>query len=165
MLSRALQQGLTRRSSSSTFRCCDLLRANEHPRFKRSISPAHERESRSNSSTGPERVPKRVPKNASGSHNTVQPLTSAGDSKSIKQSTLNSLPSWMRPHLEVVGTAIRTFPAKAQSVSRTGCLITLWELTLSLVRNLGFGDLPRHLSVSAMSCAASIEYCEAVVVT
>ena len=54
---------------------------------------------------------------------------------------------WMKPHLDVVGTANRKFPlessATAAKMSRTACLITLWEVTLSLLKNLGFGENKR----------------------
>lgn len=53
----------------------------------------------------------------------------------------------MKPQLEVVGSALKQahsgLNSKVLSASRTMRLYTLWGLTISLVRNLGFGELFR----------------------
>lgn len=138
MLSRALRLGLTKRSSPIILCNRVLLQEDGGHRTGRIILVEHTRETRSRSLNEKEGLPKDA-----GSDNRGPRAPTAQNSDSGHYKKLEILPSWMRPHLEVIGTALRTIPAevsaKAGSVSRTGCLITLWELTLALVRNLGFG--------------------------
>lgn len=133
MLARALQQSFRRRAgpSLSHFRHRKLD-------FERS---------RPSSIVSANQIPRKRLKEEQSipEHNSLQDKQPFDQAAVPQSKIIGSFkkPSWMQPHLEVIGLAVKSLPtelsAKADSISRTGCLITLWELTLSLVRNLGFG--------------------------
>lgn len=66
-------------------------------------------------------------------------------SRSVRNTLGPATWGFMKPQLEVVGEAIQTVQvgigSKVESMSRTMRVRELWQLTLSLVRNLGFGEI------------------------